>query len=51
MKWSTPLFYCFPDQDLWAKPVDMDDYYYPLGNERWSITAGVQLGFEKKKEE
>ena len=22
-----------------------------LGNERWSITAGVQLGFEKKKEE
>ena len=41
LKWSKSLFYTFPDQDLWAKPVDMDDYYYPLGNERWSITAGV----------
>ena len=49
LKWSTPLFYSFPDQDLWAKPVDMDDYYYPLGNERWSITAGVQFGIGKKK--
>ncbi len=41
LKWSKSLFYTFPDQDLWAKPVDMDDYYYPLGNERWSISAGV----------
>ncbi len=49
IKWSTPLFYCFPDQNLWAKPVDMDDNYYPLGNERWSITAGVQFGLGKKK--
>ena len=50
LKWSTPLFYSFPDQDLWAKPVDMDDYFYPLGNERWSITAGVQFGIGRKKE-
>lgn len=50
LKWSTPLFYCYPDQDLWAKPVDMDDYYYPLGNERWSITAGVQFDLGRKKE-
>jgi len=50
LKWSTPLFYCFPDQNLWAKPVDMDNYFYPLGNERWSITAGVQFDFGKKRE-
>ncbi len=50
VKWSTPLFYSFPDQNLWAKPVDMDDYFYPLGNERWSITAGVQINLQKKKE-
>lgn len=50
LKWSTPLFYSFPDQDLWAKPVDMDDYFYPLGNERWSITAGVRFGIGKKNE-
>jgi hypothetical protein len=43
------LYYSIPNNNYLL--FDFIENYYPLGNERWSITAGVQLGFEKKKEE
>ncbi|HBG71980.1 MAG: hypothetical protein A2W93_05350 [Bacteroidetes bacterium GWF2_43_63] len=48
MQFSKLLYYSIPDNNYLL--FDFKDNYYPLGNERWSITAGVQFGFRKKKE-
>ena len=39
--------------DFFSRPYllfDFTDNFYPLGNERWSITAGVQFGIGRKME-
>ena len=48
-QFSKLLYYSIPNNNYLL--FDFIENYYPLGNERWSITAGVQFGFEKKKEE
>ncbi|MGD9494466.1 MAG: hypothetical protein AB7V36_14065 [Bacteroidales bacterium] len=48
-QFSKLLYYSIPDNNFLL--FDFTDNYYPLGNERWSITAGVQFGFGKNKEE
>jgi len=48
-QFSKLLYYSIPDNNYLI--FDFADNFYPLGNERWSITAGVQVGFGKKKEE
>jgi hypothetical protein len=47
-QFSKLLYYSIPDNNFLL--FDFTDNYYPLGNERWSITAGVQFGFGRKKE-
>ncbi len=46
-QFSKLLYYSIPDNNYLL--FDFEDNYYPLGNERWSITAGVQFGLGKKK--
>ncbi|HPF00362.1 MAG TPA: hypothetical protein PKY63_06820 [Bacteroidales bacterium] len=46
-QFSKMLCYSIPDNNYLL--FDFTDNYYPLGNERWSITAGVQFGFGRKK--
>lgn len=46
-QFSKLLYYSVPYNSFL---FNFKDNYYPLGNERWSITAGVQFGFGKKNE-
>jgi len=47
-QFSKLLYYSIPDNNYLL--FDFTDNFYPLGNERWSITAGVQFGIGRKKE-
>ena len=47
-QFSKMLYYSIPDNNYLL--FDFTDNFYPLGNERWSITAGVQFGIGRKME-
>ncbi len=48
-QFSKLLVYSFPSNYLFK--FDYIENYYPLGNERWSITAGIILNICKQKKE